>query len=100
MPNIATTIITIASLISAIGIIIGVPKAFLKHRDNKREKERLQQEQNDKQNESIAEIKTEQTLLCFAVTACLDGLHQQGCNGNVTDALNRMNKYLNINAHK
>lgn len=26
--------------------------------------------------------------------ACLDGLHQQGCNGEVTKALNNLHKHL------
>lgn len=105
--QISNTIITIGSVITALGIILGVPIAAIKARDKRREKERLQQEENKKQNEAIndikdaiSEVKEEQTLLCYAVTACLDGLHQQKCNGNVTDALNRMSKYLNTQAHK
>lgn len=107
MSTIATVITTIASIITALTVIFTVPKAIINARDKHIEKERLQKEQNEKQDNAIKEIqkqqahiREEQTLICYAVTACLDGLHQQGCNGNVTDALNHMNKYLNVSAHK
>jgi hypothetical protein len=57
----------------------------------------------DKQNEQdkeIKEIKEEQALLTHGILACLKGLKEQGCNGPVTDALNRLEKHLNKQAHK
>ena len=43
--------------------------------------------------------RQEQTMICYGVLACLKGLKEQGCNGPVTDALNKLEKYLNEKAH-
>lgn len=51
------------------------------------------------QKEEIRIIKKEQTIICYALTACLNGLHQLGANGEVTDALKLMNKHINKAAH-
>lgn len=45
-------------------------------------------------------INAEQTLLTYGVLACLKGLKEQGCNGPVTEAINKIEKYLNQKAHK
>lgn len=98
--NIANFIIMLASVISALAIIIGVPKAILKYRDTQKEKKRIEQERNEKQDKAIASIKEEQTLICYAVSSCLDGLEQLGANHSVPIAKNKLNKYLNQKAHK
>lgn len=100
MHQIANDIILIGGVIGALTAIVGAIVAILKYRDKRKEQERIQKEKNEKQDAAIEGIKSEQTLLCYAVTACLDGLHQQGCNGQVTEALNKMSKYLNLQAHK
>ncbi|MBQ7778399.1 MAG: branched-chain amino acid ABC transporter permease [Oscillibacter sp.] len=46
------------------------------------------------------DINTEQTLLTYGVLACLKGLKEQGCNGPVTEAINKIEKYLNQKAHE
>lgn len=45
-------------------------------------------------------INAEQTLLTYGVLACLKGLKEQGCNGPVTEAINKIEKYLNHKAHE
>ena len=55
-----------------------------------------------KQNNQDAEIKAikeEQQLLTYGILACLKGLKEQGCNGPVTEAINRIDKHLNERAH-
>ena len=47
----------------------------------------------------ISQMKKEQTLICYGVLCCLKGLKEQGCNGPVTKALDKMEKYLNEAAH-
>lgn len=44
-------------------------------------------------------IQNEQTVICYGVLAALKGLKEQGCNGPVTDAINMIEKHLNIQAH-
>ena len=57
----------------------------------------------ERQNEQEAELRTvknEQTLLVYGVLACLKGLKEQGCNGPVSEAIDKIEKHLNQEAHK
>lgn len=82
------TIITVAAVISAIGVILGlilkVHKWYLKQ---------------EKQDEEIRRIKEENALLCYGISACLDGLIQLGANHTVPLAKEKLDKYLNQTAH-
>lgn len=51
------------------------------------------------QKDEIKQIKREQTVICYALTACLNGLEQLGADGEVHDALTMMNKHINQAAH-
>ena len=51
------------------------------------------------QDEEIKAIKEEQQLLTYGILACLKGLKEQGCNGPVTEAINKIDKHLNEKAH-
>lgn len=53
-----------------------------------------------RQDESIAELKAEQSLLTYGVLACLKGLRERGCNGPVTEAIRTIETHLNEQAHK
>ena len=86
---IVSYIITGASLITALGVILGL--VFKIH------KWYLKQEQQEKE---IKQIKEEDTLICFALSACLDGLQQLGANHTVPVAKEKLDKYLNQQAHK
>ena len=82
-------IITGASLLTSLGVILGfVLKAH---------KWYLKQE---KQDEEIKNIKEEDKLICYALSACLDGLMQLGANHTVPVAKDKLDKYLNQQAHK
>lgn len=81
-------IILLAEVISAVVVIGGVLLGVFKFVEN-----------NKQQNKEIQKVKREQTLTMYALRACLDGLHQQGCNGRVTEALNKIDKHLNQAAH-
>lgn len=83
------TIITAGSVIVAASSILGV--VFKVH------KWYLKQESQDKE---ISKIKEENQLICFALSACLDGLQQLGANHSVPIAKDRLDKYLNQQAHK
>ena len=85
----ADTIITIAAVITALGVIFGVIFAIYKWY--------LKQEKQDK---DIAHIKEEDTLIVFALSARLDGLQQLGANHTVPIAKDKLDKYINQQAHK
>ena len=52
------------------------------------------------QDREINQVKTEMGIICYGVLACLDGLKQMGCDGDVTKAKNDLEKHLNQTAHK
>lgn len=83
------TIVTIAAVITALGVIFGVIFAVY----------RWYLKQN-KQDEDIKHIKEENTLIVFALSACLDGLQQLGANHTVPVAKDKLDKYINQQAHK
>lgn len=53
----------------------------------------------NKQDVDIKHMKEEMTLLCYCMSATLDGLLQQGCNHTVPEAKDKLDKYLNKKAH-
>lgn len=85
----ADTIIKSASLIAALGVVGGVVVWCLKF-----------VERQKKQDKEIAAIRHEQTIICYGILACLKGLKEQGCNGPVTEALNKIERHLNQAAHE
>ena len=85
----AKTLIELAALLTALGVIGGAALWAVKFVDRQK-----------KQDQELAAIRHEQTLICYGVLACLKGLKEQGCNGPVTAALDKMEKYLNQAAHE
>ena len=82
-------ITTVAEIISAITIIFGVVFACY----------RWYLKQN-KQDKDIKAMKEENTLICYALQACLDGLEQLGANHTVSIAKVKLEKHHNISAHR
>lgn len=82
-------IVTVASVITALGVILGlfitIHKWVLKQ---------------NKQDDDISSIKEEQSILTKGVLACLKGLKEQGCDGPVTTAIVEIEDHLNKEAHK
>ena len=89
MSNLVEIILTTASLITALGVILGLFVAI--------HKIYLKREKNDN---DIKLIKEEQSILTKGVLACLKGLKEQGCNGPVTQAIEEIEEHMNKNAHR
>lgn len=51
-------------------------------------------------DKDLGSVKEEQTLMVYGLLACLKGLQEQGCNGEVTKAIEKIEKHLNEEAHK
>lgn len=85
----AQTIVTAASVLTALFAIIGSIIALY----------RWYQKQ-EKQDQDISRMKDEQCLLTYGVLACLKGMKEQGCNGPVTEAINKIEKHINQQAHE
>lgn len=56
-------------------------------------------EKQEMQDKEIRGIIEEQTILTYGILACLKGLKEQGCDGPVTDAIDKIEKHLNQKAH-
>lgn len=102
----AQTIITAAALISAIGVIGGMLITAYKFSRKPAELEKrideLQKTHEDireTHEEDIRKINEEQCLITYGLLACLKGLQEQGCNGPVSDGINKIEKHLNKQAH-
>lgn len=54
----------------------------------------------NKQDAEIKALKEEQSVICYGVLAALKGLREQGCNGPVSEAINKIEKHLNVQAHR
>lgn len=85
----ADGLIQLAALLAALGGIGGVAVWCIKF-----------VERQKKQDLELTAIRHEQTLICYGVLACLKGLKEQGCNGPVTSALDKLEKHLNQAAHE
>lgn len=53
-----------------------------------------------RQDNDIQDSKEERLLLMRGVLACLNGLHEQGCNNTVTSTIQEYENYLQEKAHK
>ena len=56
-------------------------------------------ERQERQDQEIKDIKEEQTVLTEGILACLKGLQEQGCDGEVTKAISKIETHLNKKAH-
>lgn len=54
---------------------------------------------NAKQDRESHAIRSELCLLNYAILAALKGLKEQGCNGPVTEAIEKLETHLNQSAH-
>lgn len=95
----ADVIIKVGALITAIGTGIALLYKFFRWIERHKERDEELKNIKAEQDEELKHIKSEQCLICFALFATLDGLKQLGANGNVTEAYNELEKYLNKSAH-
>lgn len=94
------TLITIGGGVSAIGLLLGIilkiHKWYLKQDEQTKQIEALKKHHE----EDVHRIKEENCLICYALSACLDGLQQLGANHTVPVAKDKLDKYLNQQAHE
>lgn len=91
----SNTIIGLAGLITAFGVIIGfiisIVKQFQKWNSYDKKIGDI--------NTEIKDLKVEQYLQIETERAILDGLHQLKCNGEVTKAKKKLDDYVLKKAH-
>lgn len=105
-----STIITIGSVLVALVTIYqtaGKIHTWVERQNEQDERCKVVQNEQNAKIEAIQEetrqeirrIQEEQCLLVYSNLACLKGLQQKGCNGEVTEAINKIEKHLNKQAH-
>ena len=82
------TVITVAAVLAAAGGIGAAVARVVRWLDRQKA-----------QDADLDAIREEQTLLTYGVLACLKGLQEQGCNGPVTEAIDKIEKHINMAAH-
>lgn len=94
------TIITAAAVVAAAAAIAGYYNRAVRWVDNQNEQDSKIEALEADTASRFAALGEEQTLLTYGILACLKGLKEQGCNGPVTEAINRIDKHLNQKAHE
>lgn len=97
----------LAKVLSIVSVIIGlitIAVTAIKRRAKEQEKlEDLKKKMDEDQEHTVAVRRScheEQTLIICGLLACLKGLKEQGCNGPVTEAINKIERHINIKAHE
>lgn len=92
------TISQLIQIIAVVGAIWGGYKVIIEITDKINEKHDREQKWDEYDNQ-IAAVKKEQRILTECTLAILEGLKQLNCNGEVTEARDKLKKYLNDQAH-
>lgn len=92
----ANIIISCASLITSLGVIIGCLKVYFK----RTEKWDSYDDQIKSIEDQIQGLRDEQYMQTHVLWAALDGLHQLGCNGEVAKTRTELNDWLNKKSHE
>ncbi len=100
MNGLAQTVITAGAVVTACLTVFGVGRSFAKYLCSVKERARTRAEHSTAQDKDIAKLKEENQLICYGLSAALDGLEQLGANHSVPIAKNKLQKYLNEQAHK
>lgn len=81
-------IITVSSLLAALGAIFSAIISVYRQIDL-----------NRKQTKLIESMQAEQQIICRGVRGALQGLIEMGCDGECREALAELNSHLNSKAH-
>lgn len=93
------SIITAGAVVGALVTIITLLARLVRWVDKLQAKDADIKALQAKHDEDIKSLQHEQTLIVYGVLAALKGLREQGCNGPVTEAIDKIEKYLNQKAH-
>lgn len=94
------TLITAGAVLSAIIALIATFAKVVRWMDRQNQQTADIETLRNTHTSDMISMKQEQTLLVYGILACLKGLKEQGCNGPVTEAINKIEKHLNQKAHE
>lgn len=98
--EICQLIITIGGTIGALLAIVGFLGKIFGWFQKQNDQDSRIAELSARHDKDIHELKTEMQLLTYGILAALKGLSEQGCNGPVTEAIDKIEKHINERAHK
>lgn len=93
------TIIKGASILGALGVIIGLIIKCVHWFDAQKQQSADIEKLEQKHDSDFNAIQEELGMLTSGVLACLKGLHEKGCNGPVTAEITKLEAYINKKAH-
>lgn len=96
----AQTILTAAAVVGAVGALLGAFVKMVRWMDRQKQQDGDIKALRETHNHDMDAMKQEQTLIVYGLLACLKGLKEKGCNGPVTEAINKIEKHLNQKAHQ
>ena len=101
------TLAMVAKVVSVVSVLAGLIAALvtaIKRRAKEQEKVAELEQRIDEDEEKTATVRKscreEQALIIYGLLACLKGLQEQGCDGPVTIAINKIERHINIKAHE
>jgi hypothetical protein len=94
------SIITAAAVVGAVVALISYFGKLVRWVDRQKQQDEKIDALKATHEHDVADIKKEQTLLIYGMLACLKGLKEQGCNGPVTEAIDKIEKHINRKAHE
>lgn len=95
----ADTIITAAAVLGAVIAICTAAYKVIKWIQKQSEQTADIEKLRKQQQSDTQDIKDEMCVVTYAVLACLRGLKEQGCNGPVTEAIDKVQRHINKRAH-
>lgn len=94
------TLITASAVLAALVAIVTLFAKGVRWVDKQEKQDSDIKALRDTHVADMDSMKREQTLIVEGMLACLKGLKEQGCNGPVTAAIQKIEKHLNERAHE
>lgn len=93
------TVVTAAAVLAAAAAIGTYVAKVVRWIDHQKEQDKSLEELRTREAEDRKETEDELCLITYGLLACLKGLQEQGCNGPVTEAVDKLEKHINQKAH-
>lgn len=92
-------IVLAGSVLGAVTAFLALVVKLIRWVDRQKQQDEELKSLKETHARDIASLQHEQTLAIYGILAALKGLSEQGCNGPVTEAIGKIEKYLNQKAH-
>ena len=92
-------IVLAGSVLAAVTAMLTLVAKLIRWVDRQKQQDAELKSLKENHNKDIEALQHEQTLAIYGILAALKGLKEQGCNGPVTEAIGKIEKYLNQKAH-